>query len=486
MSVHEADVTTVPGTTGPGSTGPGSTGPGTPGSRAVSPDLARLRAARDRFVPRGMYSSSSSFAVRGDGSRLTDIDGREFLDFATGISVLNLGHRHPRVQAAILAQAGDLVHSGAPVMLPVAYVALAERLCLLAPGAFAKKALLVNSGAEAVENAAKILRQATGRPVLFSFDGSFHGRTLLTMTMSGKMLPYRQNFGPFPGSVHRLPFPDPYRRPAGLSPAQWTDFCLESFRSALVTVAPADQVAGVFVEPVQGEGGFIVPPADFLPRLAQLCRDHDIPLVADEIQTGFGRTGKMFAVEHGGVEPDLILVAKSLGGGFPLAGVIGRAELMDATAPGGIGGTFGGNPVACAAALAVIDVIEEDQLAGRARRLGEVLRDRMRSWQERYLAIGDVRGLGAMNAMELVADRDRKTPAPDLASAVIRACHDRGLLVLKAGLHDNVIRLLPPLTVSDADLDQALDILAAGLADVLGTGALGAGALGPGQPPREA
>jgi 4-aminobutyrate aminotransferase / (S)-3-amino-2-methylpropionate transaminase / 5-aminovalerate transaminase len=448
VSVHEVEVTEARG--------------------VVSPDLAQLRADRDRFVARGMYSSSTTFAVRGEGTRIIDIDGREFIDFATGISVMNLGHRHPQVQAAILEQAGSLVHSGAPVMMPVPYVRLAERLCRITPGDFAKKALLINSGAEAVENAAKILRQATGRPVIFSFDGSFHGRTLLTMTMSGKMLPYRQNFGPYPGSVHRLPFPNPYHRPAGLSEAQWTDFCLESFQNALATLAPPDQVAGVFVEPVQGEGGFVVPPADFLPRLAQLCRDHAIPLVADEIQTGFGRTGKMFAVEHYGVEPDLILVAKSLGGGFPLSGVVGRAELMDATAPGGIGGTFGGNPVACAAALAVIDVIETDHLVDRAARLGEAIRVRLRGWQERYPAIGDVRGLGAMNAFELVSDPGRKTPTPQAASAVVHACHERGLLVLKAGLHDNVVRLLPPLTVSDADLAEGLGVLGDALAEVFG------------------
>jgi 4-aminobutyrate aminotransferase/(S)-3-amino-2-methylpropionate transaminase len=433
--------------------------PAPPDPAAGLQHAERLRAARDKYVARGMTSASSTFAVRADGVWLTDVEGREYLDFATGISVLNVGHRHPTVQAAIRRQLDMLVHSGGPVMMPTGYIELAQRLCEITPGDFDKKALLVNSGAEAVENAVKIVRQATDRPVIFSFQSSFHGRTLLTMTMSGKMHPYRQRFGPYANAVYRLPYPDPYRRPPEFSIPQWTDYCLAAFEAALVTEAPADQVAAVIIEPVQGEGGFIVPPVDFLPRLAEGCRRHNIPLIVDEIQTGLGRTGKMFAVEHSGVEPDLILLAKSLGGGLPLAAVVGRSELMDATEPGGLGGTFGGNPVACAAALAVIDVIRDEDLCARSAHIGDVMLARARSWQQRHEGIGDVRGLGAMVAMELVADRETKEPAAGKATEVVTAAHDLGLLVLKAGLHDNVVRVLAPLITSDADLAAGLDIL---------------------------
>jgi 4-aminobutyrate aminotransferase/(S)-3-amino-2-methylpropionate transaminase len=434
---------------------------------SAAPDTASLREDRARFIPRGMASSSAAFAVAGEGAWLTDSDGRRYLDFATGISVLNVGHRHPAVQAAIQAQLDSLVHSGAPVMMPAVYVQLARRLAAITPGAFAKKVLLVNSGAEAVENAVKIVRQATGRSTIFTFQGAFHGRTLLTMAMTGKVRPYRQQFGPYPGDVHHLPYPNPYRRPA-MSAEAWTDYCLDSLRAALVTEATPDQVAAVFVEPVQGEGGFIVPPAGFLPRLAGLCREQGILLVVDEIQTGFGRTGAMFASEHESIEPDVILAAKSIAGGLPLAAVIGRAEIMDAVDPGGIGGTYGGNALACAAALAVIDVIERDRLPERARSIGARIQERMRAWQQVHQGIGDVRGLGAMVAMELVTHRESRIPDPAAAAAVVHACEDRGLLVLKAGAYDNVVRLLPPLIVSDEELEHGLATLEEALSEVLG------------------
>jgi len=428
-----------------------------------------LQADRERYVARGMFSASSGFAQRAEGVKLWDVDGREYIDFATGISVLNVGHRHPRVQAAIHEQLDQLVHSGAPVMMPVGYVELARRLCEVTPGSFEKKALFVNSGAEAVENAVKVVRKATGRSVILSFQSGFHGRTLLTMSLSGKAHPYRQHFGPYASAIHHLPFPDPYRRPAGLTVAGWTDLCLQAAETTLLTDADTHDVAGVLVEPIQGEGGFVVPPADFLPRLANLCKDQDIPLIVDEVQTGFGRTGKMFAVEHYGVEPDLLVVAKSLGGGLPLAGVVGRAALMDATDPGGLGGTFGGNPVACAAALAVIDVIEDERLCDRANQIGELSLGRMREWQQRYPAVGDVRGVGAMVAMELVQDRTTREPAKAVTAAIIKSCHRNGLLLLSAGLYDNVVRLLPPLVTTEDELAQALDILENVLGEVLRT-----------------
>jgi 4-aminobutyrate aminotransferase/(S)-3-amino-2-methylpropionate transaminase len=376
---------------------------------------------------------------------------------------MNLGHAHPRVLAAMRAQLDSLVHSGAPVMMPEVYVRLARRLCEITPGAFAKKALLLNSGAEAVENAVKIVRQATGRPAIISFHNSFHGRTLLSMTLTGKVAPYKQNFGPYAAEVYQVPYPYEYRRPAGMSAESLGGACVQSVRELFRTTVPADQVAGILVEPVQGEGGFVLPPPDFLPGLAALCRDAQIPLILDEVQTGFGRTGRMFAAEHTGTEPDLVVLAKTLGGGLPLAAVVGRAELMDATAPGGLGGTYGGNPVACAGALAVIDVLLSERLPERAERIGRLALERMRSWMERMPAVGDVRGVGAMVALELVKDRVTREPDPQLTSGVLHACHDRGLAILKAGLYDNVIRLLPPLTIPDEELQRGLDILEASL-----------------------
>jgi 4-aminobutyrate aminotransferase / (S)-3-amino-2-methylpropionate transaminase / 5-aminovalerate transaminase len=422
-----------------------------------------LQTERDRYLPRGMSSAMPVFAASASGATLTDVDGNAYIDFATGISVMNVGHSHPRVVEAITEQATRLVHSGAPVMMPEGYVQLARRLCEITPGAFPKKALLLNSGAEAIENAVKVVRQATGRPAIISFHNSFHGRTLMSMTLTGKVSPYRQNFGPWAPEVYQVPFPYEYRRPAGMAAESLGGSCIEAVRQLFKTTVPADRVAGILVEPVQGEGGFIVPPPDFLPGLRRLCTEYQIPLIADEVQSGLGRTGKMFAIEHFGVEPDLIVLAKTLGGGLPLGAVIGRSELMDATNPGGLGGTFGGNPVACAAALAVIEVLIDEQLPDRGKRLGDHALSRMRSWQDRHRQIGDVRGLGAMVAMELVTDRATREPAGALTNEVLRYCHTHGLVLLKAGLYDNVIRLLFPLVVSEQELDRGLDILEAAL-----------------------
>lgn len=423
-----------------------------------------LQADRDKFVPRGMGSAMPGFAESADGATLTDVDGRAYIDFATGISVMNVGHGHPRVVQAIVDQAQRLVHSGAPVMMPAVYVRLARRLCEITPGRFQKKALLVNSGAEAVENAIKIVRQATGRPAIISFHNAFHGRTLMTMSVTGKVSPYRQNFGPYAPEVYQVPYPYEYRRPAGMAAESLGGACVEAIRQLFKTTVAADRVAGILVEPVQGEGGFVVPPPDFLPALRQLCTEFQIPLIADEVQTAFGRTGTMFACEHSGLEPDLIVLAKSLGGGLPLAAVVGRSELMDATKPGGLGGTYGGNPVACAAALAVIDVLLAEKLPERGRVLGDRAVARMRGWMDRFSNVGDVRGVGAMVAMELVTNRSTREPAGALTTDVLRYCHTHGLAVLKAGLYDNVVRLLFPLTLSDTDLERGLDILENGLA----------------------
>jgi 4-aminobutyrate aminotransferase/(S)-3-amino-2-methylpropionate transaminase len=418
-----------------------------------------LQKERDRYLPRGMSSTMPVFAASASGATLIDVDGNAYIDFATGISVMNVGHSHPRVVEAIIGQAARLVHSGAPVMMPQGYVRLARRLCEITPGAFPKKALLLNSGAEAIENAVKVVRQATGRPAVISFHNSFHGRTLMSMTLTGKVSPYRQNFGPWAPEVYQVPYPYEYRRPAGMAAESLGGSCIEAVRQLFKTTVPAERVAGILVEPVQGEGGFVVPPPDFLPGLRKLCTEYQIPLIADEVQSGFGRTGKMFAIEHFGVEPDLIVLAKTLGGGLPLGAVIGRSELMDATNPGGLGGTFGGNPVACAAALAVIEVLIDENLPERGKRLGDRALARMRSWQDRHRQIGDVRGLGAMVAMELVTDRTTREPAGALTNEVLRYCHTHGLVLLKAGLYDNVIRLLFPLVVSEQELDRGLDIL---------------------------
>ncbi|MFI5274672.1 MAG: 4-aminobutyrate--2-oxoglutarate transaminase, partial [Ktedonobacterales bacterium] len=387
-----------------------------------------------------------------------------FLDFAGGIGTMNVGHSHPAVVAAIRAQADEFTHTCAHVLTPPLYIELARRLAEITPGAFAKKTLLVNSGAEAVENAVKIARAATGRRAIIAFENSFHGRTNLALALTGKVRPYRQDFGPFAGDIHAIPYPYCYQC------AQHTDdgqACCQEWRvtleRAFVTRVAPEQVAAVIVEPVQGEGGFVVPPAEFLPLLREICTRHGILLIADEVQTGFGRTGRMFATEHSGIEPDLMLLAKSLAGGLPLAAVVGRAEIMDAPLPGGLGGTYGGNPVACAAALAVLDIFEREQLVERANTLGGMALERMREWQRRFALVGDVRGQGAMVAIELVRDRALRTPAAAEAAQLLAEARARGLILIKAGLYDNVIRLLMPLVTTEAEMAEGLDILEAAL-----------------------
>ncbi|HEX5571162.1 MAG TPA: 4-aminobutyrate--2-oxoglutarate transaminase [Ktedonobacterales bacterium] len=429
-------------------------------SEARSEASEALRAERQRYVPRGVFTYHPVFPASGSGATITDTDGNTYLDFAGGIGTMNVGHSHPAVIAATQAQLELYSHTCAHVLMPPLYIELARRLTEITPGDFAKKTLLVNSGAEAVENAIKIARAATGRTAVIAFENSFHGRTNLALALTGKARPYRANFGPFAPDVHLVPYADPYHYGADGGPWRAT---LERFFSTRVA---ADQVAAMIVEPVQGEGGFIVPPADFLPTLRAICSQHGIVLIIDEVQTGFGRTGRMFAVEHSGVEPDLLLAAKSLAAGLPLAAVVGRAELMDAPLPGGLGGTYGGNPVACAAALAVIEVFEREGLVERAQRLGALALERMRDWQERFALIGDVRGLGAMAAMELVRDREQRAPAAAEAAALLAEARQRGLILLKAGLYDNVIRLLMPLVTTDEEMARGLEIIEASLAAV--------------------
>jgi 4-aminobutyrate aminotransferase/(S)-3-amino-2-methylpropionate transaminase len=422
----------------------------------------KLLAEKEQYLPRGLFVYHPVFPASGSGATIVDVDGEEYLDFAGGIGVMNVGHSHPAVVAAIREQAEQFTHTCAHVVTPPQYIDLARRLAEITPGAYPKKTLLVNSGAEAVENAIKIARAATGRQAVIAFENSFHGRTNLALALTGKAKPYRNGFGPYAPDIHLVPYADPYHNE---DQNAWK-VSLERF---FATRVQPELVAALIVEPVQGEGGFIVPPADFLPTLREICSRHGIIMIADEIQTGFGRTGKLFAIEHSGVEPDLLLLAKSLAGGMPLAAVVGRAEVMDAPSPGGLGGTYGGNPVACAAALAVLDIFEREGLVERAQKLGATALARMRAWQKTRPIIGDVRGLGAMVAMELVRDGDKQTPASAEAAALLAEARHRGLLLIKAGLYDNVIRLLMPLVTTDDEMDRALGILETALDAVIAT-----------------
>src|SRR5579863_7904924 len=416
-----------------------------------------LLARRQEFVARGVSSYMSVFAAKAEGAIIEDVDGNGYIDFAGGIGVMNIGHSRPEVVQAIAEQAAKFTHTCFSVMMYEPYIDLAERIVKLAPGDFDKKAIFFNSGAEAVENAVKIARYATSKPAIITFDNGYHGRTLMTMTMTSKVKPYKHRFGPFASEVYRAPFPYPYRM--NMTPQEASDYCIAELERMFVGEVAADQVAAIVIEPVQGEGGFMVAPPGFLRSLKALCEKYDILFVADEIQSGFCRTGAMFAVEHDGVAPDLMIIAKSMGAGMPISGVVGRAELMDAPPPGTLGGTYSGNPVACAAALAVLDIYQKEDLAARSRAIGRVVTERFLHFQQRFAFIGDVRGLGGMAAMELVKDRTTKEPDSHAASDILAAAHHRGLVLIKAGMYDNVIRILVPLCVTDDQLQQGLDIL---------------------------
>jgi len=395
-------------------------------------------------IARGVGISHDLFVDRADGARLWDTDGREYLDFVGGIGVLNLGHRHPRVVAAVAAQLERFTHTCFQVAMYDGYVVLAQRLSRLTPGTFPKKSLFVTTGAEAAENAIKIARAATGRSAVITFTRGYHGRTFFALAMTAKTNPYKQNFGPFPGDVYHAPYPYEFQG--------WTaERALAALEAMFETDIAPERVAAIVFEPVLGEGGFVPAPPAFLHGLRRIADRYGIVLVCDEIQSGFGRTGTLFAIEQAGVVPDLVLVAKSLAGGLPLAGVIGRADIMDAPLPGGLGGTYAGNPLACAAALATLDAFEHDGVLENARRVGERTRAALHDLARRHAAIIDVRGLGAMLAIELRS-------APD-AQRIIEAARTRGLLLLKAGA-GNVLRLLMPLTISADDLDEGLAILA--------------------------
>jgi 4-aminobutyrate aminotransferase / (S)-3-amino-2-methylpropionate transaminase / 5-aminovalerate transaminase len=428
-------------------------------AESVPATSEELLAIRESSVPRGLKSAFDFVAARASGSQVWDQEGVGYIDFVGGIGVLNVGHGHPRMLAAAHRQIDLLIHTSAQIAGYEPYLRLAQRLCELAPGEFAKKAIFFSTGAEAVENTVKIARSFTGRPGIVAFSQAFHGRTLMGMSLTDTVKPYKLGFGPFAPEIYRSPFPYEYW---GWDSAR----ALENLEDSLRTTWPADRMAAILIEPVLGEGGFVPAPIEFLRGLRQLADRRGLLLIADEVQSGIGRTGKLFAIEHSEVAPDLIAVAKSLGGGFPLSGVVGRAEVMDAPSPGQLGSTYGGNPVACAAALAVLDVIEEEGLLARAAVIGSILEERMEEWQRRYQLVGDVRVLGAMAGLELVSDRASRQPAAMETKEIIDGCRDRGLMALGAGPHHNVIRTLMPLNIPDDLLLQGLDILASELARV--------------------
>jgi 4-aminobutyrate aminotransferase / (S)-3-amino-2-methylpropionate transaminase / 5-aminovalerate transaminase len=419
-------------------------------------------------VPRGPYNAAPIFVAAAKRATLVDVDGNHYLDFAGGIGCVNVGHTNEAVVRAASEQLSRLTHGCFHVTPYEGYVRLAERLNTLVPGSFKKKTLFANSGAEAVENAIKIARAATGRSGILAFEDGFHGRTLLALSLTSKVHPYKAGFGPFAPEVYRAPYAYCYRCSYHLTYPGCAVACVDALEDVFKRYVAAAEVAAVIVEPVLGEGGFVVPPPDYLPRLRALTEKHGILLIADEVQTGFGRTGRLFAVEHSGVVPDILIAAKSLAGGLPLSSITGRAEVMDAAGVGGLGGTFGGNPVSLAAAHAVLDQMEGGSLYARASRIGEVVSTRARTWKERLPLVGDVRGLGAMWAIELVKDRG-KTPAKEEATEVSKRCYESGLITITAGTYGNVIRTLMPLVIEETELNEGLDVLEAALAQVAGS-----------------
>ena len=424
------------------------------------PTSTELKTRKAAAVPNGV-GTKGIYVAKAQNSELWDVDGKRYIDFAAGIAVVNTGHRHPKVMAAVAQQAELFAHTCFHISPYESYVALAERLNALAPGDFAKKTLFLNSGAEAVENAIKIARYYTKRSAVIAFSGGFHGRTHMTMALTGKVMPYKRGFGPFPAEVYHAEFPQPYR---GIT----TEQALADIDRLFHGDVDPKSVAAIIVEPVQGEGGFNVAPPEFLKAVRRLCDEHGIVMIADEVQTGVARTGKFFCVEHSGVVPDLITLAKGLGGGFPLSAVTGRATIMDAAHPGGLGGTYGGNPISIAAAHAVLDVVESEDLCGRATRVGQKMRSRLEALAKEMPLIGEVRGLGAMVAIELVKDAKTKEPDADTTASVLAHAEKRGLILLSCGTSANVVRLLAPLTIQDTVLDEGLALLADALRDAYG------------------
>jgi 4-aminobutyrate aminotransferase/(S)-3-amino-2-methylpropionate transaminase len=427
---------------------------------------AELAAFRAELIPRGVPATAPVYVAGARNATITDVEGREYIDFAAGIGVMNVGHSHPKVVAAIKEQADLYSHMCFGLFGYESYLKLAERLNTLAPGDFPKRTFFMNSGAEAVENAVKIARYATGRKAIIAFDDAFHGRTYMTLSLTSQVKPYKAGFGPYSSEVYRIPYAYCYRCPLALTHPDCGCECARFLEQAFDKQVNAEEVAAVIVEPVQGEGGFIVPPPEYMGIIKKICEQHGILLIADEIQTGMGRTGKWFAMEHWGVEPDIMTTAKALGAGFPISGITGRQEIMDTVHPSGVGSTFGGNPTGCRAGLAVFDIVESEGLLERATAVGNRIRSRFSELQKQYPVIGDVRGIGAMAAMELVEDPETKKPAGDFAKVFRTKLFENGVVNVGAGTYHNVIRILVPLTIEDSTLARGLDILEATLEQV--------------------
>jgi len=427
------------------------------------PRSKELMALRERNVPQGVSVNVPTFIKAGSGAMVEDVDGNLLLDFAGGIGVLNIGYSHPEVIEAVKEQTEKFFHAMVNVIQYEQYTLLAEKMNEIAPVVGPAKTMFISTGAEADENAIKIARRYTGKTDVIAFEGAFHGRTLLTMALTSKIKPYKYGFGPFPSGIHHFPFAYCYRCPYGLERENCDLRCVERIKEAFLSVVDPDDVAAIIVEPIQGEGGFILPPNEFLIELRNICDQHNIVLIADEVQTGFYRTGKRFALEHVGIKADIVTTAKSLAAGIPLAAVTGKAEIMDASQVGGIGGTYGGNPIACSAALKVIEIMERDDFSQKVTTINEILVKRFHKMQQQYEIIGDVRGIGAMMAIELVKDRNSKLPAKEETAQVVKDAYQNGLILLSAGILGNVIRVLVPLVVTEEQLNCGLDILEAAI-----------------------
>jgi 4-aminobutyrate aminotransferase / (S)-3-amino-2-methylpropionate transaminase / 5-aminovalerate transaminase len=430
------------------------------------PKSKALSERRAKAVPRGLSHGTPIYVAKAEDAWLEDVDGNRYLDFAGGIGCLNVGHRRGEVVEAVKNQLERFLHTCIQVTPYESYVRLAERMNEVTPGKFPKKTIFVNTGAEAVENAVKIARAYTKRPAVIAFEDAFHGRTMMTLALTSKTHPYKAGFAPFPSEVYRVPYAYCYRCSYSLQYPSCELYCARHLEDTFKRVVANEEVAAIIAEPVLGEGGFIAPPADYFKVLIELCRKYGILFIADEVQSGFGRTGALFACERYGVEPDLLVSAKSLGGGLPLAAVTGRAEIMDAPGVGGLGGTFAGNPLSCAAALAVLDLFERENLLARANELGAQFQRRARQWQRRWPIIGDIRGLGGMQAIELVQAQDTKTPASEETKKISQYCYEHGLITITAGSYSNVIRVLVPLVITNEQMDEALDVLESAIANV--------------------
>ncbi|MFH0783995.1 MAG: 4-aminobutyrate--2-oxoglutarate transaminase [Pseudomonadota bacterium] len=425
-----------------------------------------LHERRNTVIAKGNISGTDRYIAHAKGALLTDVEGREYIDFGGGIAVMNVGHSHPKVVQAIKDQAEKFTHTCFMVTPYEGPVLLAEKLCAAVPGDFPKVAMFANSGAEAVENAVKIARYYTKKPAIIAFENGFHGRTLMCMTLTSKVKPYKLGLGPFAPEVYRMPFANCYRCPYSLQYPGCGVECADRLEDFFVNYVPAEQTAAIIFEPVQGEGGFVAPPPEYFKKLQAICKANNILLIADEVQTGIGRTGTMFAMEQYGVAADLTTVAKSLAAGMPLSAVVGRKEIMDSVHASGIGGTYNGNPLACAAALAVFDIFAEENLLEKSKQLGSTLRKALQAMQKEHAIVGDIRGLGPMIAMELVKDRTTKEPAAAETKALVKFCFDRGLIILACGAYGNIIRFLMPLVITDAQLEKGLAIVRDGLAAI--------------------